>query len=153
MKAGKSNTTEEVGWETSKITTAIQQLWTSLQQYHCDLPSVEVILILSDEVWGLAYREQNLLAISDAALKDGPKTVFTVVLHEAAHFLAYAKGINDQHGDSFHNQQFATVAAFYFGLTVRWLDPEYGWAATKAKRKMYKLLKPEYRNLRKAIRR
>ena len=67
--------------------------------------------------------------ISGEALRLTPAEVLAVILHEAAHALAHARGIKDTSRQGrYHNKQFKTCAE-ELGLTVEH-DQRNGWSAS-----------------------
>ena len=68
--------------------------------------------------------------ISGEALRLTPPEVLAVILHEAAHALAYARGIKDTSRQGrYHNKHFKTHAGL-LGLAVEH-DQRHGWSASK----------------------
>ena len=80
--------------------------------------------------WYVEADERAEVMISGEALRLTPAEVLAVILHEAAHALAYARGIKDTSRQGrYHNKHFQTHAD-QLGLAVEH-DQRNGWSASK----------------------
>ena len=80
--------------------------------------------------WYVEASERAEVMISGEALRLTPAEVLAVILHEAAHALAHARGIKDTSRQGrYHNKHFKTHAE-ELGLTVEH-DQRNGWSASK----------------------
>jgi hypothetical protein len=80
--------------------------------------------------WQVNADQRAEVMISGEALRLTPAEVLAVILHEAAHALAHARGIKDTSWQGrYHNKQFKTHAD-ELDLTVEH-DPRHGWSASK----------------------
>lgn len=122
---------------------ALEHAWAAIREHHAEIPEVLVLIGTGSDRgmlrklghfaarrWRLADGgERSEILVAGEGLDRGPDAVFATLLHEAAHALAFARGIRDtSKGGRYHNRRFAAVAA-ELGLQVGPLRP-YGLAAT-----------------------
>lgn len=126
----------------SRLVAACEEAWRLLQRQHPEIPDAVIVLgtgvergrlVKLGHWWGGQWivdqgrRAEVLLA--GEALHLTADAVFEVLVHEAAHGINAARGIQDtSRGGRYHNARFK-AAAEALGLTVTRLHP-YGWAAT-----------------------
>src|SRR6266545_3715535 len=110
-----------------RLLAAMEGAWATIRGHHAEIPEV-VVLIATGSDRG-ALRKLGHFAARRWRLARGPRLVFATLLHEAAHALAFARGIRDtSRGGRYHNRRFMAVAT-ELGLQVGALRP-YGLAAT-----------------------
>jgi hypothetical protein len=120
----------------------LEDTWLVIRRRHPEIPAVVIILASGTESrqprwghfasgrWYVEHDERAEVMISGEALRLTPAEVLAVILHEAAHALACARGIKDTSRQGrYHNKQFKTHAE-ELGLTVEH-DPRNGWSASK----------------------
>ncbi|OLM28257.1 hypothetical protein Ae717Ps2_6596 [Pseudonocardia sp. Ae717_Ps2] len=129
---------------------ALELAWSAIRDRHPELPAVVVVLGAgSGDRGGLrlghfaAMRWSTTDASADGAdveqlaevfvggegLARGPVDVLGTLLHEAAHALAHARGIQDTSRQGrWHNARFKAIAA-EVGIAVE-KDPKLGWSPT-----------------------
>ncbi len=128
--------------QASELVAACEAVWSAIQRNHPEVPDAVIVLgtgvergrlVKLGHWWGGRWiadgdlRGEVLLA--GEALHLAPEAVFEVLLHEAAHGLNAARGIQDSsRGGRYHNARFKTTAQD-LGLVVHQAPP-YGWART-----------------------
>src|ERR1700690_4112577 len=126
----------------SELVGACEAAWQAIQRQHPDVPDVVIVLgtgiergrlVKLGHWWGGRWiadgnvRGEVLLA--GEALHLAPEAVFEVLLHEAAHGMNAARGVQDSsRGGRYHNARFKATAE-ELGLVVK-NGPPYGWART-----------------------
>jgi curved DNA-binding protein CbpA len=126
----------------SLLVHVLEDTWTAIRCRHPQIPAVVIILASGTETrqprwghfasarWYVEHDERAEVMISGEALRLTPPEVLAVILHEAAHALAHARGIKDTSRQGrYHNKQFKTHAD-ELGLTVEH-DSRNGWSASK----------------------
>jgi hypothetical protein len=127
-----------------RLLAAIEHAWATIRAHHAEIPEVVVLIGTGSDRGGVlrklghfAARRWQLAAggvrseilVAGEGLDRGPDMVLTTLLHEAAHALAFTRGVRDtSKGGRYHNRRFAAVAT-ELGLQVGTLRP-YGLAAT-----------------------
>src|SRR5574341_740677 len=126
-----------------RLLAALEGAWATIRGHHAEIPEVVVLIATGSDRGALrklghfaARRwrltdggERSEILIAGEGLDRGPGSVFATLLHEAAHALAFARGIRDtSQGGRYHNRRFMAVAT-ELGLQVGTLRP-YGLAAT-----------------------
>ncbi len=126
-----------------RLLAAMEGAWATIRGHHAEIPEVVVLIATGSDRgalrklghfaarrWRLADGdERSEILIAGEGLDRGPRLVFATLLHEAAHALAFARGIRDtSRGGRYHNRRFMAVAT-ELGLQVGALRP-YGLAAT-----------------------
>lgn len=124
-------TEETTGDAGSRIIAALEDTWREIQTRHPEVPNVVMITGAAaqrgGDAWGYhwagrwAHAEAEgrtaELFIAGETLAQGPRWVLGVLLHEATHALATARGIKDTSDSGrYHNRRFAALAA-ELGLT------------------------------------
>jgi hypothetical protein len=128
--------------QASALVASCETAWAAIQQRHPEVPDVVIVLgtgvergrlVKLGHWWGGRWiadgeiRGEVLLA--GEALHLAPEDVFEVLLHEAAHGLNAARGVQDSsRGGRYHNARFKATAE-ELGLEVQQGRP-YGWART-----------------------
>lgn len=111
----------------AEIITAFEKTWVAIQARHPAVPDVVIITGTSRQAggdrWGHHWPERwhqaaevgkaAELFLAGELIARGPGAVLETVLHEAAHALAYVRGIKDtsRQGGRYHNKRFAALAA------------------------------------------
>jgi DnaJ domain len=126
----------------SHIVQLLEEIWLFIRCHHPQIPAVVIILASGTETrqprwghfasgrWYVEHDERAEVMISGEALRLTPAEVLAVVLHEAAHALAFARGIKDTSRQGrYHNRQFKTCAE-ELGLVTEH-DQRTGWSVSK----------------------
>jgi hypothetical protein len=126
----------------SALVAACEQAWAEIRRHHPDVPHAVVVLgsgvergrlVKLGHWWGgrwLADGEvRGEVLLAGEALHLPAEHVFEVLLHEAAHGLNAARGVQDaSRGGRYHNGRFKATAETV-GLEVTLMAP-HGWART-----------------------
>jgi hypothetical protein len=125
----------------SPLVAALERAWTAIRTHHPDVPAAVVIVASGGDAnrlalghfapgrWQVNGTGHHEVLIGAEGLARGPDDVLTTLLHEAAHGLANARGIQDTSRQGrYHNHRYATLAA-ELGLDVA-RDPRIGWSLT-----------------------
>ena len=123
---------------------ALEHAWETIRAHHAEIPQVIILIGTGSDRGGVLRKlghfaarrwrladggEQSEILLAGEGLDRPPGEVLATLLHEAAHALAFARGIRDtSKGGRYHNCHFAAVAA-ELGLQAGPLHP-YGLAAT-----------------------
>ena len=126
----------------SLLVQVLEDTWLAIRCHHPDIPAVVIILAGGTETrqprwghfasarWYVEHTERAEVMISGEALRLTPAEVLSVVLHEAAHALACARGIKDTSRQGrYHNKHFKACAE-QLGLAAEH-DQRNGWSASK----------------------
>ena len=126
----------------SRLVQVLEDTWTAIRSRHGQLPPVVIIVASGTETrsprwghhapgrWYVGTSQRAEVMISGEALRLTPAEVLAVILHEAAHALAHARGIKDTSRQGrYHNRHFKTLAE-ELGLAVEH-DHRNGWSASK----------------------
>jgi DnaJ domain len=126
----------------SLLVHVLEDIWLAIRRHHGQVPLVVIILASGTETrqprwghfasgrWHVGIDQRAEVMISGEALRLTPSEVLAVILHEAAHALAHARGIKDTSRQSrYHNKQFKNCAE-ELGLAIEH-DDKNGWAASK----------------------
>jgi hypothetical protein len=126
----------------SLLVQVLEEVWLAIRRRHPDIPAVVIILASGTETrqprwghfasgrWYVEADERAEVMISGEALRLTPLEVLAVILHEAAHALASARGIKDTSRQGrYHNKHFK-IHAEELGLAVEH-DQRNGWSASK----------------------
>ena len=124
-------TPEPDGPAISAVVRVLEDIWAMIRARHGQVPPVVIIIASGTErkqaVWGyhapgrwVTGNEQRAeIMISGEGLRREPADVLGVLLHEAAHALAAARGIKDTSRQGrYHNTKYKTLAE-ELGLAVR----------------------------------
>lgn len=126
--------------DASAIVTALETAVGDIRVRHTDMPRVVITLAgsrrklghYSHDRWAGRSGKISELFIAGEHLRSGPEGVLGTLLHEAAHGLGAARGIQNTSRDGrYHNKRYAALAA-EVGLEAERLDSR-GWATTTFK--------------------
>jgi hypothetical protein len=143
------NTSTDTGPVGSRIISVLESAWAEIRRCHPDVPAVVVITGTGRESRGYAtlghfgaerwrtgedarlpelFLAGELLAGGDG--RTGGRMVLKTLLHEAAHGVAFTRGVKDcSRQNRYHNRVFARLAA-ELGLTPpAQAHPTLGWSA------------------------
>jgi hypothetical protein len=128
--AARDSDGRESAPQASALVASCETAWAAIQQHHREVPDVVIVLgtgvergrlVKLGHWWGGRWiadgdiRGEVLLA--GEALHLAPEDVFEVLLHEAAHGLNAARGVQDSsRGGRYHNARFKPTAE-ELGLT------------------------------------
>jgi hypothetical protein len=133
----------------STIVTALERIWAAIRRRHPQVPPAVVIVGPGDShrrrIWGHFAPDRwaqkasvaaeattvriNEVLLAGESLERSPIETIGTLLHEAAHALAAARGIDDtSRRGQYHNGKFKKLAA-ELGLDVA-KDPRIGWSLT-----------------------
>ncbi len=122
---------------------AMERAWTAIRARHPEVPEVVVVLGAGSEArrglfklghfaaarWQVAETRRAEVLVSGEGLGRGARDVLATLLHEAAHGLADARGIQDTSRQGrYHNRRYARLAG-EVGLEVA-RDAKTGWSQT-----------------------
>jgi hypothetical protein len=126
----------------SILVQVLEDTWLAIRRRHPEIPAVVIILASGTETrqsrwghfasgrWQVHADQRAEVMISGEALRLTPAEVLAVILHEAAHAFAHARGIKDTSRQGrYHNKQFK-LHADELGLTAEH-DQRHGWSASK----------------------
>ena len=126
----------------SLLVQVLEDTWQAIRARHGEIPAVVIILASGTETrqprwghhapgrWNVGNDQRAEVMISGEALRLTPAEVLAVILHEAAHALAHARGIKDTSRQGrYHNKHFKNCAE-QLGLAVEH-DQRHGWSASK----------------------
>lgn len=125
----------------SAVVRVLEDLWATMRARHGELPPVVIIIASGTDrkqhVWGYhapgrwhtGTEQRAEIMISGEGLRREPADVLGVLLHEAAHALATARGIKDTSRQGrYHNTKYKALAE-ELGIAVAF-DPAIGWSFT-----------------------
>jgi curved DNA-binding protein CbpA len=125
----------------SKVLQVLEQTWQVIRAHHPEIPPVVLIIASgtdgrqtrwghhAPQRWYVASQQRTEIMISGEGLRRSAREVLGTLLHEAAHALAAARGIQDTSRQGrYHNTRFATMAR-EVGIDVA-KDPTIGWSVT-----------------------
>jgi hypothetical protein len=125
----------------SLLVAALERTWQTIRQNHPDVPDSVLVVASGTEGkrlnlghfaphrWQVAGADRHEVLIGGEGLQRGPVEVLGTLLHEAAHGLAQARGVQDTSRQGrYHNRRYATLAR-ELGLEVTSVQP-IGWSAT-----------------------
>jgi DnaJ domain len=125
----------------SRILKVLEDIWMEIRRRHPEIPQAVIIIASGTDGkqtrlghhapgrWTVAGEQRPEIMISGEGLRRTPQEVLGTLLHEAAHALAFERGIKDTSRQGrYHNKQFKTLAE-ELGLTVTH-DDRLGWSAT-----------------------
>jgi hypothetical protein len=125
----------------SLLVAALEQVWQAIRSRHPDVPEA-VLVVASGSAgkrlnlghfaphrWQVAGADRHEVLVGGEGLQHGALDVLGTLLHEAAHGLAQARGVQDtSRAGRYHNRRYATLAR-ELGLDVASVKP-IGWSAT-----------------------
>jgi hypothetical protein len=125
----------------SLLVAALEHTWHTIRSRHPDVPDAVLVVASGAEGkrlnlghfaphrWQVQGADRHEVLIGGEGLQRGPLEVLGTLLHEAAHGLAQARGIQDTSRQGrYHNRRYATLAG-ELGLEVASVQP-IGWSAT-----------------------
>jgi hypothetical protein len=127
----------------SVLVAALERAWTQIRACHPQVPEVVMAVAsgsvgrrgelklghFADRRWRVATAERPELFVGGEGLAAGAVQVLGTLLHEAAHGLAAARGVQDTSRQGrYHNRRYAALAG-ELGLTVQRAGSR-GWTAT-----------------------
>jgi hypothetical protein len=138
---GAKLTTIKPASAASVMVLALETAWQKIRENCPEIPHAVIILASGttgkQAIWGhhaprrwhVTGEDQPEILISGEGLRRDAESVFGTLLHEAAHALAGARGIQDTSRQGrYHNKKFKTLAE-ELGITVEH-DPKIGWSIT-----------------------
>ena len=126
----------------SDILQAMEACWTAIQTHHPEVPDVRLVLGTGMDRgvyrkrghwWPSQWSEDAKLVpevmVAAEHLQQGQDAVLATLLHEAAHGLAWVRGIKDvSRGGRWHNRRFAEIARALGCIVEK--DRQYGHRTT-----------------------
>jgi hypothetical protein len=125
----------------SLLVAALEHTWQTVRSRHPDIPEAVLVVASGSEGkrlnwghfaphrWQVQGADRHEVLVGGEGLQRGPLEVLGTLLHEAAHGLAQARGIQDTSRQGrYHNRRYATLAR-ELGLDVSSVQP-IGWSAT-----------------------
>jgi hypothetical protein len=127
----------------SVLVAALERAWAQIRAQHPQVPEVVMAVAsgsvgrrgelklghFADRRWTVATAERPELFVGGEGLAAGAVQVLGTLLHEAAHGLAAARGVQDTSRQGrYHNRRYAALAG-ELGLTVQRAGSR-GWTAT-----------------------
>ena len=125
----------------SLLLAALERTWQTIRQRYPDVPEAVLVVASGSEGkrlnlghfaphrWQVNGADRHEVLVGGEGLHRGPLEVLGTLLHEAAHGLAQARGVQDTSRQGrYHNRRYAQLAR-ELGLDVAHLDP-IGWSAT-----------------------
>lgn len=156
---------ETKNFASANLVAALETCWTAIRTRHPEIPHAVIVVASGSPskpgqrmTWGhfAALRWQHgtqripEVLVSGEGLSRTPSEVLTTLLHEAAHALAFARGIQDTSRQGrWHNQRFANLAT-ELGLTPT-KDPKLGWSPCTMPDPTAKAYRKELNRLTKAL--
>jgi curved DNA-binding protein CbpA len=136
-----NNSTGDSSPAASAILKVLEDIWLEIRRRHPEIPRVVIIIASGTEGkqarlghhapgrWNVAGEQRAEIMISGEGLRRGAPAVLATLLHEAAHALAEARGIQDTSRQGrYHNGKFKAHAE-ELGLGVEH-DDRAGWSIT-----------------------
>jgi hypothetical protein len=125
----------------SLLVAALEHTWQTIRTHHPDVPDAVLVVASGSEGkrlnlghfaphrWQVNGTDRHEVLVGGEGLHRGPLEVLSTLLHEAAHGLAQARGVQDTSRQGrYHNRRYATLAR-QLGLEVTTVQP-IGWTAT-----------------------
>jgi hypothetical protein len=125
----------------SLLLAALEHAWQTIRSRHPDVPQAVLVVAsgtdgkrlnlghFAPHRWQVAGADRHEVLVGGEGLQRGPTDVLGTLLHEAAHGLAQARGIQDTSRQGrYHNRRYAQLAR-ELGLEVASVKP-IGWSAT-----------------------
>ncbi len=125
----------------SLLLAALERTWQTIRQRYPDVPEAVLVVASGSEGkrlnlghfaphrWQVNGADRHEVLVGGEGLHRGSLEVLGTLLHEAAHGLAQARGVQDTSRQGrYHNRRYAQLAR-ELGLDVAHLDP-IGWSAT-----------------------
>ena len=125
----------------SLLAAPLEHTWQAIRSRHPQVPEAVLVVASGAEGkrlnlghfaphrWQVQGADRHEVLIGSEGLQRGPVDVLDTLLHEAAHGLAQARGVQDTSRQGrYHNRRYATLAS-ELGLEVASVQP-IGWSAT-----------------------
>ena len=125
----------------SRIIKVLEETWLEIRRWNPEIPAVVIIIASGTDSkhprwghhapgrWNVAGEQLTEIMISGEGLRRTARDVLATLLHEAAHALAHARGLNDTSRQGrYHNTKFRACAE-EVGLAVEH-DDNFGWSVT-----------------------
>jgi hypothetical protein len=141
MHQPANHTTTTPNGAASLLVGALEHTWQTIRTHHPDLPEAVLVVASGSEGkrlnlghfaphrWQVQGADHHEVLVGGEGLQRGPTDVLGTLLHEAAHGLAQARGVQDTSRQGrYHNRRYATLAR-ELGLEVTSVQP-IGWSAT-----------------------
>jgi hypothetical protein len=125
----------------SLLVACLERTWQTIRQHHPEVPDAVVVVAsgstgkhlnlghFAPHRWHVQGADRHEVLVGGEGLHRGPVDVFGTLLHEAAHGVACARGVQDTSRQGrYHNARYATLAR-ELGLDVQ-QQPPIGWSAT-----------------------
>jgi hypothetical protein len=141
MHQPSNHTPTTLNGAASLLVAALEQTWQTIRSRHPEVP--EAVLVVASgadgkrlhlghfapHCWQVAGANRHEVLVGGEGLQRSPVDVLGTLLHEAAHGLAQARGVQDTSRQGrYHNRRYATLAG-ELGLTVAQVNP-IGWSVT-----------------------
>jgi hypothetical protein len=136
-----SNHTATLEGAASLLVAALEHTWQTIRRRHPDVPGAVLVVAsgtdgkrlnwghFAPHRWQVNGADRHEVLVGGEGLQRGPLEVLGTLLHEAAHGLAQARGVQDTSRQGrYHNRRYATLAR-ELGLEVASVKP-IGWSAT-----------------------
>jgi hypothetical protein len=141
MQHAANHTTATTDGAASLLVAALEHTWQTIRRRHPDVPEAVLVVASGSEGkrlnwghfaphrWQVNGSDRHEVLVGGEGLQRGPTEVLGTLLHEAAHGLAQASGVQDtSRGGRYHNRRYAQLAR-ELGLEVATVKP-IGWSAT-----------------------
>jgi hypothetical protein len=141
MHQPANHTTTASDGAASLLVAALEHTWTTIRTHHPQVPEAVLVVASGSEGkrlnlghfaphrWQVNGADRHEVLVGGEGLQRGPTDVLGTLLHEAAHGLAQARGVQDTSRQGrYHNRRYATLAG-ELGLEVASVQP-IGWSAT-----------------------
>jgi hypothetical protein len=141
MHQPPNHTTTPSDGAASLLVAALEHAWQTIRSRHPDVPDAVVVVASGAEGkrlnlghfaphrWQVNGADRHEVLVGGEGLQRGLLDVLGTLLHEAAHGLAQARGVQDTSRQGrYHNRRYATLAR-ELGLEVASVQP-IGWSAT-----------------------
>jgi curved DNA-binding protein CbpA len=138
---GLSGYDPAAGRAASIVLAVLETTWHAIRSHHPEVPAVVIIIASGTDGrqskwghhaparWHVGLDDRTEIMISGEGLRRDPRDVLGTLLHEAAHALAAARGIQDTSRQGrYHNRKYQAFAA-ELGITTSH-DPQLGWSIT-----------------------
>jgi curved DNA-binding protein CbpA len=125
----------------SRVLHVLEDTWQAIRHHHPEIPAVVIIIASGTDGkqtrwgyhapkrWQVGLDERTEIMVSGEGLRRDAASVLGTLLHEAAHALAAARGIQDTSRQGrYHNKKFKAHAE-ELGIAVEH-DPRLGWSLT-----------------------
>jgi hypothetical protein len=137
----ESNHSHSSDGAASLLVAALEHAWQSIRTRHPQVPDAVLVIASGSEGkrlnlghfaphrWQVSGADRHEVLVGGEGLQRDPTEVLGTLLHEAAHGLAQARGVQDTSRQGrYHNRRYAQLAR-ELGLEVASVKP-IGWSAT-----------------------